>query len=98
MKSLKRAVFPIEGDTLLTRIPRGEYSTASCLVIISTAPLLAPYQVRPEVGTSVMQELMFMMFPDSLAKKCGMTAFVAWKILLTFMSKTPGADFSELWC
>lgn len=91
-KSLKSEVLPIDGEMLLIRMPWVEYSAARCRVIISTAPLLAPYHVSPVVGSSVMQELMLMTLPDFFSRKCGMMTFVAWNMLLTLMSKTPMSE------
>lgn len=78
----------MEGEMPLTRIPSGEYSAARCRVIMSTTPLVAPYHVRPVVGFSVIQEPILTMLPLPLSKKYGTSALVAWKILLTLMSKT----------
>lgn len=91
-KSLNSAVLPIDGEIPFVRMPMGEYSAARCRVIISTAPLLAPYHVRPVVGSSVMQELMLMILPDFFSRKCGTIALVAWYMLLTLMLKTPKTE------
>ncbi len=52
MARRKTGVSTVPGQTQLTRTPRRAYSTASCRVISTTAPLLGAYGAWPGMPTS----------------------------------------------
>lgn len=71
MKSASSPVAPMTGLTQFTRMLSGPSSAAMDLLVVTTAPLLPLYQVRPGRGRMAAVEAILMKAPPPLARKCG---------------------------
>src|SRR6266404_1269350 len=86
IKASRRAVSPITGATQFTRIFEGASSTAKDFDAKFTAPLDPLYQVRPGRGRIPAVEPMLIIDPPPCWLMTGTTAFVMWKMDLTFIA------------
>ena len=75
MNSVSRPVAPTTGLTQLTRIRSGPSSAAIERLVVTTAPLVPLYQVRPGRGRMAAVDAMFTNTPPPWLRKCGTKAW-----------------------